>query len=746
MRLRPRRLHRRLDPRPRAGRDGRLRARPRHARAARSTPALRTSRRRACSPPATSSIRPRPPTSRALDGRHVAAAVAEYLRRAAARWPSTRPGRSPAPPLRWVVAEPRRARDGGAAAARSLPAALGAFLRAPRVEVAAGRADAVARPAAAPDPRALRAHPRGWAAQVDPTAVPTVASSGVGSRMSDQLLLGVDEGTTGVKAALFDERLQPVREARRDKVNRHPEEGWVEQDGEEVLAAVVEAIAELLEDPPGEVVACGLDHQGESMLAWDAESGKPLSPIVVWQDKRSQEVLDTPDRRARRRSRSSAASPSTPTSPPPSWPGCWRTTTACRRRATRAPCGWAPWTPSSATGSAPASPPMPSTGSRTQLQTDRHAGLRPPALRDLRRSRSRSCPRSATPPASSAPSRTRAGRSSFAAARPDRRPAGGARGRRLRRAGTRQGDLRHRRLRARARRRGGPEPRRRPAARRSPGASTASTEYALDGGVFAAGAMLEWLCKELGLAEDPPALSQLAREADGSAGARVLPGLAGLGAPWWRPNARAVISGVYGGTTRRERRPRRVSRESPGASPTSSPRSARRVDVDVLRVDGGAHQRAADAPASGRRDRGAGRGRRGGRDRARRRGPGGGRARGWSPRSPRPPRCCRPTAASSRSATRRGAEPSTTRWRAFVEATAALDAGPWLFACTGPSSPRARRRAATDRCGSLGDVPPSPVVERPSWPNRALVAFVGTRAPRRGPRPSSTSPRPAACS
>ena len=105
------------------------------------------------------------------------------------------------------------------------------------------------------------------------------------------LLLGIDEGTTGVKAALFDEALRPVREARRDKVSRHPQPGWVEQDGEEVLAAVVEAVAELLEGAPGEVVACGLDHQGESVLAWDAESGKTLSPIVVWQDKRSQEVL-----------------------------------------------------------------------------------------------------------------------------------------------------------------------------------------------------------------------------------------------------------------------------------------------------------------------------------------------------------------------------------------------------------------------------------------------------------------------
>jgi glycerol kinase len=77
-----------------------------------------------------------------------------------------------------------------------------------------------------------------------------------------------------------------------------------------------------------------------------------------------------------------------------------------------------------------------------------------------------------------------------------------------------------------------------------------NTEYALDGGVFAAGAMLEWMVAELGIADDPPGISKLANEAEDSGGARVLPGLAGIGAPWWRPNARAVISGIYGGTSR----------------------------------------------------------------------------------------------------------------------------------------------------------------------------------------------------
>src|SRR4051794_12572677 len=110
--------------------------------------------------------------------------------------------------------------------------------------------------------------------------------------MTDPLILGIDEGTTGVKAVLFDPRLQPVREARRDKVTRYPKPGWVEQDGEEVLTAVVDAVAELVADAPGDVVACGLDHQGESGLAWGAGTRRPPSKIVLWQGKRSQDVLE----------------------------------------------------------------------------------------------------------------------------------------------------------------------------------------------------------------------------------------------------------------------------------------------------------------------------------------------------------------------------------------------------------------------------------------------------------------------
>ena len=110
--------------------------------------------------------------------------------------------------------------------------------------------------------------------------------------MSRPLLLGIDEGTSAVKAVLYDTDLKPQAEARREKPLAHPRAGWVEQDPQDVMAAVVGAVGELLGAADGEVVACGLDHQGESVLAWSADTGEPLTPIVTWQDKRSQEVLD----------------------------------------------------------------------------------------------------------------------------------------------------------------------------------------------------------------------------------------------------------------------------------------------------------------------------------------------------------------------------------------------------------------------------------------------------------------------
>jgi glycerol kinase len=111
-------------------------------------------------------------------------------------------------------------------------------------------------------------------------------------------------------------------------------------------------------------------------------------------------------------------------------------------------------------------------------------------------------------------------------------------------------------------------------------------EYALDGGVFTAGALLEWLSRDLGLAADPAALAALAAEVDHAGGVRVLPALAGLGAPWWRPNAHGVIAGLSSST--RTGHVARAALEAIAWRVADVLAAVGEVSpLDVLRVDGG---------------------------------------------------------------------------------------------------------------------------------------------------------------
>ena len=123
-------------------------------------------------------------------------------------------------------------------------------------------------------------------------APPWEVDQGAARAMSSPLLLGINQGTTAVKAALFDDDLRAVAETRRAVAVTHPRPGWVEQDPELILEAVVDAVAEVLEHAGDrEIIAAGLDHQGESVLAWDATSGRALTPVIVWQDKRHESLL-----------------------------------------------------------------------------------------------------------------------------------------------------------------------------------------------------------------------------------------------------------------------------------------------------------------------------------------------------------------------------------------------------------------------------------------------------------------------
>jgi glycerol kinase len=74
--------------------------------------------------------------------------------------------------------------------------------------------------------------------------------------------------------------------------------------------------------------------------------------------------------------------------------------------------------------------------------------------------------------------------------------------------------------------------------------------YALEGSVFIAGAAVQWLRDGLGVIETSAEVEALARSVPDAGGTILIPAFAGLGAPWWRPDARGIWSGLTRGATR----------------------------------------------------------------------------------------------------------------------------------------------------------------------------------------------------
>src|SRR5690606_20292020 len=73
--------------------------------------------------------------------------------------------------------------------------------------------------------------------------------------------------------------------------------------------------------------------------------------------------------------------------------------------------------------------------------------------------------------------------------------------------------------------------------------------YALEGSAFTAGAAVQWLRDGLGIIKTSAEVEELARKVDSSEGVCFVPALAGLGAPYWDPHARGILTGITRGTT-----------------------------------------------------------------------------------------------------------------------------------------------------------------------------------------------------
>ena len=103
-------------------------------------------------------------------------------------------------------------------------------------------------------------------------------------------LLALDQGTTSSRAIIFNEHGQVQATAQRETQILTPHSGWVEQDAQEIwsnqIAVVQQAFATagiLAKD----ICAIGVTNQRETTVVWDKRTGKPLAPAIIWQDRRA---------------------------------------------------------------------------------------------------------------------------------------------------------------------------------------------------------------------------------------------------------------------------------------------------------------------------------------------------------------------------------------------------------------------------------------------------------------------------
>ncbi len=114
--------------------------------------------------------------------------------------------------------------------------------------------------------------------------------------MPKKYFIGLDQGTTGITALLLDENWDAVARGYKEISQIYPCAGWVEHDAEEIWECTCETVLQAIMKAklnPDDMIACiGIDHEGESVVLWDRETGIPVYNSVIWQDRRTSQVAD----------------------------------------------------------------------------------------------------------------------------------------------------------------------------------------------------------------------------------------------------------------------------------------------------------------------------------------------------------------------------------------------------------------------------------------------------------------------
>lgn len=108
------------------------------------------------------------------------------------------------------------------------------------------------------------------------------------------LVLAIDQGTTNTKALLVSANGRVHHQASVPNVVTYPQPGWAEQSATALVDGVKQVIAEVVaKADSAEILAVAISNQRESIVVWDAATGEPIGPCIIWQCRRSAPKCET---------------------------------------------------------------------------------------------------------------------------------------------------------------------------------------------------------------------------------------------------------------------------------------------------------------------------------------------------------------------------------------------------------------------------------------------------------------------
>ncbi len=113
--------------------------------------------------------------------------------------------------------------------------------------------------------------------------------------MAKQFILALDQGTTSSRAIVFNHKGEIVSTAQKEFKQIYPKAGWVEHDGKEIWSTQAGVATEAItgaELDGSNIAGIGITNQRETTLVWDRKTGKPIYNAIVWQDRRTSDYCD----------------------------------------------------------------------------------------------------------------------------------------------------------------------------------------------------------------------------------------------------------------------------------------------------------------------------------------------------------------------------------------------------------------------------------------------------------------------